>query len=492
LRSAIAGGLREIAPGNSKLIASLIDLLKTHPDKYTCQLIDVSLDKITFDDSEILPILIELIDENFNEDIRRVAARNSSKVAPENQKAIDILRSLLNSTDTEIQRKSAYRLLKINPNDSKALNVLIELLYSPEKETSSLVARHIWEVGSGKYEVITALTDLMNISTDKETLCIATSSLGEIGVGNQKAVSALIDLMKKSSDDRTRRQAISSLGKIATGNKQAISALIDLISNNSEDEETRIQAASNLAKINSDNSTAITVLVNLLCNSQRTYKQAAQALIEILPGNWCSTIISRLKDLTSVVDKTNVEHSKACYEVLWHCAGNMTYPAFYQAWHQQEDVEKTTTSDRQSLNQADLAQSIQNAIANDSQLSQTIHLICIDGSQFIEPDRPATEIYDQMLDQNCPECDRVPEAMPALKLYWNSFNRNSDKQPVLVFYASSTVPYTEAFLKDLSKFGKAICVITEQPFDHIPLKFFAPSQTIEDVVKWIRQKILEK
>jgi hypothetical protein len=26
------------------------------------------------------------------------------------------------------------------------------------------------------------------------------------------------------------------------------------------------------------------------------------------------------------------------YEIIWHCAQNMTYPAFYQAWHQQEKV----------------------------------------------------------------------------------------------------------------------------------------------------------
>ncbi|WP_373693691.1 hypothetical protein [Limnofasciculus baicalensis] len=23
----------------------------------------------------------------------------------------------------------------------------------------------------------------------------------------------------------------------------------------------------------------------------------------------------------------------ACYRLIWHCAQNMTYPDFYQAWH---------------------------------------------------------------------------------------------------------------------------------------------------------------
>jgi hypothetical protein len=191
------------------------------------------------------------------------------------------------------------------------------------------------------------------------------------------------------------------------------------------------------------------------------------------------------------------------YQIIWHCAQDMTYPAFSQAWHQQEEVEKTTTPDRQTLNRTDLPQSLQSAIANDPQLSQIIHLICIDRSQFIDPDRPTAEIYDQMLDQNCPECEPVPETMPALKLYWKSLKRKSDKRVVLVFYASSTdttsakgttlsCPYSEAFLTVLSKFGREICVITEQRFEHIPLKFFAPSQAIEDVVKWIRVHVMEE
>ena len=87
--------------------------------------------------------------------------------------------------------------------------------------------------------------------------------------------------------------------------------------------------------------------------------------------------------------------------------------------------------------------------------------------------------------------------MPELKVYWNSLSRKSDRLVVLVFYASSTdttsakdtampCPYSETFLTDLSKFGDRICVVTEQSFNHIPLKFFAPSQPIEDVMAWIR------
>jgi hypothetical protein len=44
----------------------------------------------------------------------------------------------------------------------------------------------------------------------------------------------------------------------------------------------------------------------------------------------------------------------------------------------------------------------------------------------------------------------------------------------------------------LSKFGREICVITEQRFDHIRLKFFAPSQALANVVEWIPEKVIEE
>ena len=141
-----------------------------------------------------------------------------------------------------------------------------------------------------------------------------------------------------------------------------------------------------------------------------------------------------------------------------------------------------------------------------------------------------------MLDQNCPECYPVPETMPALKLYWNSLKRKSDKRVVFVFYASSTdttpdegttmsCPYSEAFLTVFSKFGGEIGVVTSPPTPLLrgegsknsssspsslqgegvrgwgSLQFFAPSQAIAkrcceaqiaDVVKWIQEKVQEE
>jgi HEAT repeat protein len=334
----IAIALMEIAPINSEVLTYLIDLLYRNPDKNTCELIDVSLDKITSANAEVTPNVIALIDTNPNEDVLRSAARILSKVAPGNAKAIEILTSLMSSMDEDVRRKSAYRLAKIDITNSRAIDVLIDLLYvSPYEETRRKVARSLesGEIGSGNFQVLKALINLMNNSFHEETRRQAVSSLGKIGTGNQKAISALINLINDSLDEKTRRQAVSSLGKIGTGNPQAISTLISLI-DNCLDEATRCQAASNLAQIDCGNPIAITALFDLLSNSQRSYGQATQALIEIIRANLCSCsiVVSRLKDLISVNYKNDFNRYKDCYEVIWHCAQNLSYPDFYQAWHQ--------------------------------------------------------------------------------------------------------------------------------------------------------------
>ncbi|WP_445253249.1 NACHT C-terminal alpha/beta 1 domain-containing protein [Nostoc sp. 106C] len=45
---------------------------------------------------------------------------------------------------------------------------------------------------------------------------------------------------------------------------------------------------------------------------------------------------------------------------------------------------------------------------------------------------------------------------------------------------------SDRFLNDLRKFDGSICVISNQIRENIPLKFFTPSQSIDDVLLWLR------
>jgi HEAT repeat protein len=548
IRRQAAQSLGEIAKDNSEAIQALIELLRTAENEYTRWLVARSLEKISKDNLEAIQPLVVLVQTAEDDYTRQLAASVLGEIAKDNPEAIQALIELVQTTENEYTRRQAAQSLgEIAKDSPEAIQALIELVQTAKDDsTRQLAAASLWEIDKGNSLALQTLIDLVQTAEDESARRLAAASLAKIDKGNLLAREALIELIQTAKDDSTRRLSAVSLAKIDKGNSLALQTLIGLVQT-TENESTRQSAAASLGEIGKGNLEVFQTLIKLVqtakddstrrlvaaslreiskgnpemfhtlielvqtAQDKFTRLQAAASLRQIIRGNGLRLAVSGLKSsLANQVKKNDFDRYFYCYEVLWHCAQNMTYPDFYQAWHHQEEVEKTTTSDRQSLNQADFPQSLQSAIANDPQLSQIIHLICIDGSQFIEPDRPAAEIYDQMLDQHCPECDRVPETMPALKLYWNSLKRKSDKRVVLVFYASSTNPYNEAFLTDLSKFKGDICIVTSPPAPLLrgegsksgsgspsslqgepfrgwgSLQFFAPSQAIADVLKWIR------
>ncbi|WP_026731456.1 NACHT C-terminal alpha/beta 1 domain-containing protein [Fischerella sp. PCC 9605] len=106
----------------------------------------------------------------------------------------------------------------------------------------------------------------------------------------------------------------------------------------------------------------------------------------------------------------------------------------------------------------------------------------------IDINNPVPEIYDQMLDWECPEWERgIPETIAALKLYYNSLKRKSNKSLMLVFdeIQSTNQKLSDSFFDNLSKIGGTICVINNERKGNFPLKLFTPNQLVEDVFGWL-------
>jgi hypothetical protein len=462
------------------------------------------------------------------------------------ERAIEILNQLIAICPiSSIRLEIAQALHNIKPNNLIAIQKIIELVkdyvndvdgFKNEDDEIFLFNEPYWielenllkQVAFGNKEAIKSLSKFLAASQLEGMQYYFSRALLMIDNSNSKAVATFIKLLKTSQDKQLICHIAETLGLAKSYNQEVINALLELL-NTIESDFIRLNAAKSLGQVYPKHPKAISTLSNIILKASQEdnydlgdddnylYVEASEILGRIDPENPMASskpiilkvphisrknttaiAVSELKkcllDLAETAENGQVELE--CYEQLWHCAQNMTYPAFYQAWHQQEEVDNTTTSDRQNLNQADLPQSLQSAIANDPQLSQTIHLICIDGSKFIDSNNPAAKIYAEMVKRGCPKCnDGTPKTMAELQIYWDLLE--SDKRVVLVFYASSThttsakdtalpCPYSETFLSDLSKFGDRICVVTNQPLDHIPLKFFTPSHAIADVVDWIR------
>jgi hypothetical protein len=200
-------------------------------------------------------------------------------------------------------------------------------------------------------------------------------------------------------------------------------------------------------------------------------------LNKIVQNDQMPSVVSALQQFQcDTTYETNLGLYKNCFEIIWNCAQNLPYPIFYQAWHHQlttphPEVPETTgvgsTPFTQSLNLADLPKILEARLV-ETQLIDSVQLICIDTSKFIDPNNPAPDIYEQFLDQNCPERPNgEPETLPQLKSYWNQLRRHSDKHPILIFYEDPTSPAAQGlsptFLDALTRFEGTICLITDTP-----------------------------
>jgi DNA replication protein DnaC len=479
--------LGSVGIDNSEAIKILVQLINNNNPNFVLVSFDAAktLVKIGLGNKEAIISLTRLLQTVQNKQVKITVAWTLGKIESENPFAINCLTELMNSSQSqEIRLQAAWYLLDIYDSHPIAISTLEELSRSQNKNISREASA-----------VLEQRTVITYEHKEPEDYSPEEISVAQEACNNSDSV---FELLREDKPELARREAIFFILESANCNyTETLAALVDQL-DVCKDTFSLQLIIEILGEVAVGDENVVKHLIRFMRTNSPLLAATPRALSKILQGDLLSLAVVGLKDYLQNEDyKSNLFRYEQIHQVIWYCAQNMTYSTFYQAWHPQEELGKTTTSDRQTLNQADLPQSLQSAIANDPQLSQTIHLICIDGSQFIERDRPAAEIYDQMLDQNCPECDSVPETMLALKLYWSSLKRKSDKRVVLVFYASSTdttsakdialpCPYSETFLTDLSKFGDRICVVTNQSIDPISLQFFAPSQSIEDVMEWIR------
>ncbi len=215
-------------------------------------------------------------------------------------------------------------------------------------------------------------------------------------------------------------------------------------------------------------------------------------------------VVSVLKHyLADEVYSNDFDRFNHSYKVIWHCAQNLPYPDFYQAWHNppttpHPEVQETTgvgiTPTTLNLNLENLPANLAAAIQTHSDLVDQIQFVCFDASQFVDADNPASEIYAELVIQGYPErSNGEPEKMQELKVYCQL----KCPKVFLIFYEVPSNPppqgLSSVFLTDLSKFSNANRIAVISDAGEIPLQCFSPSQPnlIEVVVSWMRGVVWE-
>jgi HEAT repeat protein len=508
--STAANHLEEIAFGNQDVIKALSDLLQTTEDPEICRRIGATLEKID----------------------------------PGNQDAIKTLTNLLhNSLDETVRWRTILKLGEIKTGDS--IKALTEVLFTSQKETEIWrAAESLGQIDPGNSDAINALIQLLKTSQDEYTLRVAPSVLGQISAGNQEALDCLIELLHNSRDEFNRQQYATILLAIEPNNPYAINTLIELLSithdqfilehsalflrvinpgnsdaihalknalGKSKYEATRMNVAYILGRLDPENAEASTHLMDIACNSQDGWSNFAfYRLKEILPSRLFPVIVAQLKNCFAPLDQIT-KNNLTCdfsrwsprYAILWHCAQNMSYPDFYQAWYSQPTSTHPESPDDIPVGNSPEAQTLefQNLDFNKLQPTEHTYPLVINLLSFKEeteqgaiaqklcnkiykhqavkiPGKPPTVKSDAELQQHLFEIqDKLQRPNLAFVLYIkdaNGFHKPTEE--AIAFCQKLTDP-------DL---GIHIAWITNQPLEQ-PLKPIQPDppKLISKIQGWI-------
>ncbi|HBW58207.1 MAG TPA: hypothetical protein DEF27_10535, partial [Oscillatoriales bacterium UBA8482] len=172
-------------------------------------------------------------------------------------------------------------------------------------------------------------------------------------------------------------------------------------------------------------------------------------------------VVISLKDfLDEYNQKNNYLKYQASYEILWHCAQHMSYPEFYQAWH-----EPDTTTEQLETQYNDLGK-----LLNQLQPTDQVYPILIDGKYSLEnltdESAIAQELCNKIYEAIFPD-DDIPTVKnaPELKRLFPKFKRQVNRL-TLVFIIYNIEPYPELINVCRQLLGKFhIAFITDQEIE---------------------------
>ena len=493
-RRQAAESLEKIDPGNPTAIAGLIKLMETTKAGSIRQEVVYSLGEVCPGNRQVIVALVSLLEENEDIYLRWMAISSLGKIGVGNEEAIAILKKLVEPEEPLLIRKEALDSLgKIDPKNAIIVKVSMQLMEQVDDEdTYREIAENLGKIDPGNPTSINALTKSLQISTDEFVLRQVAVSLGKIDPGNLEALMVLVNLIQSTNDPDIRSLAAESLGEIGRGNPAAIATLIRLLETSSHP-DIRSLAAKSLSKIAVGHKGAIASFLKMLptIKDKDLGQQMAEGLITMLPEKQMAQVVSQLRN--HLPGQAFPDHSP-CYQVIWHCAQHLSYRTFKSAWYQRKLPQKLSlaspTPELQKRENLTLLENLQQQLNNTPEL-QSSQIIWIESRRFIDPDHPAIDIYDQMLEQNCPVFEYgLPETLSKLRLYWHLLPEQSTKSPlILLFYDQTNSGLSSHLLESLAKFKGIIAMITRQ--ESSELSVFSPDdpQLGQNLIDWLKQKL---
>lgn len=524
--------LEKIGKDNEAVITTIVKLIETSNNQLILQQASMSLEKMGKDNPIAINALANSISNSKNEFVLLRASQTLLKI---DQGNLTALATLINLYDNAGVRDNIYffneitfALSDICVREPKNIASLVELSGQSRNEESiiwQLVQVGLDEIGKDEIEkylqlynsslmksirehkeksysrvryenilkeyppAIICLLDLIYTSKNEDIILQAASSLLNINKGNQQAIPALIELIRTSQDEYTHKQAAEILGNMRQGNREAIATLIDLI-RTSQDKDTRRQAAESLGKIAPGNPEAIAVLIELIRTSPDTRRQAAVILEKIVQDDQMAGVVTALQDcLSDETYENDFELFEASYEVIWKCAQTLSYPEFYQAWHNPPIAPHPEVLDNTPVGNTPIVQSLENQIADLCNQLNSSSCFCINAqtlADMTDTAEIAQELCNQIFFKFSPnEIPAVANA-PQLKRHLIPLKQQNSNL-ALIFHQGAPAPTLLRLCRQIADIIP-IAWITDSLIEP-PLRGFPPQQPnlLNAIQAWLEE-----
>ena len=307
--------LKELGSSNPQLaveaLVKLIQKLTSENDIFLCNLAVDSLGEIGKYDFIAIKALIDFIQNPSysNKDICLRVVHKLGEIGEHNSDIVNILVCLIQSyPDEDISGIAINCLGVIGKRNSKAFEALVELSKNYQYKSISYQAANLLEnIENPKTLSDDEIIDLIKTSQDEWTSLFWAEELVKIDKNNSLAIATLVEITQTSKSAKDRMRAAQALGEIGQCKATAINTLVELICNSYDD---------------------------ALHLKDRIYWESSFILASILEEPHMVKVVSALKDYIS--DQTYEEDNErfsGCCRVIWNCAQNIPYQDFYYAWH---------------------------------------------------------------------------------------------------------------------------------------------------------------
>ncbi len=342
------------------------------------------------EDFDKFPHFIELLlNEKSDKNTRMNALAELKRASQEDSRIIHALVEVIEKdNDPSLRWFALHCLGQIDRGGITVTRVSMKILENFKKEDKKLRFKAVKSLRKSNPNNagnnVDCLLSILNENKNPDLHIALLEALGKIGYDNPKAIATLTGILANTKDEDIRFQSADSLGRINPGNCKAVAVKIEILENTKheytsivpdllkpfEDFWESSKALDSLGEIGNGSKNAIHALVKVLEIAKAEYarRRATKSLLKIITTDeHRQEVVSLLQPhLKTETYENNFDLFKDCYSVLWHCAQNLPYPTFYEAWHDSSTTRDPevpeTTADSTPRHQVSTQQTYPNSL----------------------------------------------------------------------------------------------------------------------------------